>query len=180
MTASRSPNWTADRHGEQETARIWRGVEYVSCTEFLRRTWPHAQVVATELDTAKDTALRLGQMAASMARSWNSLVVPLPTKLHHSAYPDGVNGWPMQHWARAWSRFASRYHVEFWPLPEMIGGPKANRPSAIPIEAYRDQRLKNLADDLTKIQIGETPGEALLRRTAILAKMFQVEKEYTT
>jgi hypothetical protein len=179
-----------------ERVREVDGVEHLTVSEYVRRVDPIQYPVVEELISASGydrTYVQLGVMAAQEGR----LMRVEPVKMYHPDY-EAVNGWPIRILDAAWSKFKMRYDIQ-WMLrdPER---PTVPEPVEMPATAIsqgllnqiraaaerrgvqwapsRDPRWRGAMAVMLEERPGESPEQALVRRTSAAAALHAIEKEY--
>lgn len=181
-----------------ERSRMVDGTEYMTVSEWLRRLDPFQYPQVSELISASGydrTYVVLGKLAADQGR----LMRVEPVKLYHPEY-ESVNGWPASIIEAAWSKFKSRYYnslrwldrdPEIPPTPEPYEMPPvaispglmgqirhAVERRGVALSHTADPRWRGAFAVMLEERPGESPQQALVRRTSAAGAMFAIEKEY--
>jgi hypothetical protein len=181
---------------QPERSRVVDGIEYMTVSEYVRRKDPVQYPIVDELISASGydrTYVQLGVMTASVGRERG--VNPVP--MYHPEY-DQVNGWPVEILDEGFRRFRMRYHLTWHmrdpevpsvPEPVQMPMPDINPRLYDQIRGYaerrghkyvasQDPRWRGAFALLLEAREGETPQQALIRRTSAAGVMYAIEREY--
>lgn len=203
QTPIMDPDWSSPtaqaqrREDDQpEHSRMVDGEEYMTVAEYVRRVDPIFYPSAPNLISSSGydrTYAQLGKKAAEEGR----LMRVKPVEMSHPEYGT-VNGWPARVLDATWSKFKMHYRLD-WHLrdPEVPSTPepyemppafynakiadqvrRAAQRRGIDFKVSRDPRWRGALSVMLEERKGETPQQALIRRTSAAGVMFAIEKEY--